>query len=166
MNWSDITYFFKRKYRQIERVIDFIPIIWKGYDFDYRYSIELFKKSLERQANFLESDKAYTMEAKHNASRIRTAIRLIDKVYDEEYGMSWIYEIQERYGNDVLEWEFEDTGDGTGSSYLKYKYEKWNNANEIKKVKTELIKKSNEKQKKAHKLLWNFVEHNIHHWWD
>lgn len=166
MTWNDITYFFKRKYRQIERVIDFVPIIWKGYDFDYRYSLELFQKSLERQANFLESDKAYTMEAKHNASRIRTAIRLIDKVYDEEYGMEWINKIQEKYGKEVLEWDFEDTGDGSGSVYVNYKYDKWNNAEEIKKVKKELITQSDEQQRKAEKLLWKFIEHNIKHWWD
>ena len=109
----DMRYWFKRKYRQIERTLSFLPIIWKGFDFDYIYSIELFKKQLERQATFLESDRALTMEAQNNAKKIRTAIRLMDKVYDEEYG-----------------------------------YE------------------SKNKQKKAHKLLWDFIEHNIQNWWD
>jgi len=78
-------YWFKRKYQQIKRVIDFLPIIWKGFDFDYIYSIELFKKQLERQATFLESDRALTMEAQKNAKKIRTALRLMDIVYDEKY---------------------------------------------------------------------------------
>jgi hypothetical protein len=34
------------------------------------------------------------------------------------------------------------------------------------KMKKELIKESREKQKRAHKLLWDFVEHNIQYWWD
>ena len=34
MNLNGVTYFFKRKYQQIERVIDFLPIIWKGFDFE------------------------------------------------------------------------------------------------------------------------------------
>ncbi len=80
MSYTNISYFFKRKYRQIERVIDFLPIIWKGFDFDYRYSLELFQKQLERQAKFFESGKAYTSDAKNTASRIRTAIELIDKI--------------------------------------------------------------------------------------
>ena len=61
-------YWFRRKYEQIQRVIDFLPIIWKGFDFDYHYSLELFKKQLERQAKFLESDKPYSSDAKHQAS--------------------------------------------------------------------------------------------------
>jgi hypothetical protein len=163
---QDIIYFFKRKYQQIERVIDFLPMIWNGFDFDYRYSLEFFKKSLERQAKFLESDRACTLEAKQNAAKIRTAIRLIDKVYDDEYEMEWIDKIEKQFGKEALDWEFEDTGDGTGSSFITNKYEKWDNAEEIKVIKTEFVKQSREKQKRAEKLLWKFIEHNIRHWWD
>ena len=166
MSYTNISYFFKRKYRQIERVIDFLPIIWKGFDFDYRYSLELFQKQLERQAKFFESGKSYASDAKHNASRIRTAIELIDKVYDDRYEMEWIAKIEEQFGEEALEWELEDTGDGTGSSFITNKYEKWDNAAEIKLVKRELIKQSREKQKRAEKLLWEFIGHNIRHWWD
>jgi hypothetical protein len=163
---QDTIYFFKRKYQQIQRVIDFLPMIWNGFDFDYHYSIELFKKSLERQAKFLESDRACTLEAKQNAAKIRTAIRLIDKVYDDEYEIEWIDKIEEQFGKEALDWEFEDTGDGTGSSFITNKYEKWDNAEEIKVVKMEFVKQSREKQKRAEKLLWKFIEHNIRHWWD
>ena len=159
-------YWFRRKYEQIQRVIDFLPIIWKGFDFDYHYSLELFKKQLERQAKFLESDKPHSSDAKHQASRIRTAIHLMDKVYEEEYSMEWIHQIYKKYGEDTLDWEFEDTGLGDGTSYLKYKYEKWHNSNEIVSLQRELISKSREKQKRAEKLLWEFIGHNIRHWWD
>ncbi len=163
---KDIKHFFKRKYQQVERVIDFLPIIWKGYDFDYMYSIELFKKQLERQAKLFESDKLNSDRSKQNASRIRTAIRLMDKVYNEDYGVEWADILEKKYGSDVLDWEPEDTSDRTGSSFITQKYEKWNNAEEIKTVKTALIKKSIKKQKRAHKILWDFIEHNIQYWWD
>lgn len=166
MNWNDITYFFKRKYQQIERVLDFLPVIWKGFDFDYHYSLELFKKQLERQAKFFESGKSYSSRAIQDASRIRTAIQLMDKVYEGEYEMEWMDKIKERFGGDVLDWEFEDTGRGDGSSYLKYKYEKWDNVEEIEAVKMTLVKLSQEKQNKAEKLLWKFIRHNIRYWWD
>jgi hypothetical protein len=163
---QDIIYFFKRKYQQIERVIDFLPMIWNGFDFDYRYSLEFFKKSLERQAKFLESDRACTLEAKQNASRIRTAIRLMDKVYDEEYASEYQDKLKELYGDDAFDWQFEDTGRGDETSFIKYKYEDWDNAEEIKKVQKKLFLESRQKQKRAHKLLWDFIEHNIQHWWD
>jgi len=165
MNLNGVTYFFKRKYQQIERVIDFLPIIWKGFDFDYHYSLELFKKQLERQAKFLESDKPYSSDAKNNASRIRTALRLMEKVYDDGYEMEWMGKLEEKFGTGVLEWEFEDTGDGL-TSYLKPKYENWDNAEEINSTQNILVEKSRKKQKRAEKLLWEFIGHNIKHWWD
>ena len=164
--WTNFTYFFKRKYRQIERVIDFLPIIWKGFDFDYHYSIDLFKKQLERTADFLESDRAYSMDAKQRTSRIRTAIQLMDNVYSDSYEMEWIDKLEEQFGKEVLEWEFEDTNDGTGSSFITNKYEKWDNAEEVRLVKNTLIQLSRKKQKKAEKLLWDFIGHNIRNWWD
>lgn len=157
-------YWFKRKYRQIQRVIYFLPLIWKGYDFDYQYSIDLFKKQLERTANFLDSDKSYSMDAKQRASRIRTAIRLMDKVYEEDYSHEYIDKLEKLYGKDVLSWNTISVGQERYE--LKFKYEKWDNKDEINEMKIKLFKEANEKQKRAHKLLWRFIEHNIQHWWD
>ena len=81
MIYNNITWFFRR----LKRVWDFLPIIWKGYDFDYAHAVELFKYQLERTADLLESDKAYTVNSNIHAQKIRTAVRLMDKVYDEEY---------------------------------------------------------------------------------
>ena len=75
----------KRFIRRVRRVIDFLPIIWKGEDWDYYYSIELFQYQLKRTADFLESDKAYTVSAKATASRIRTAVELLDRVHNTYY---------------------------------------------------------------------------------
>jgi len=163
---QNIKHFFKRKYQQVERVIDFIPIIWKGFDFDYMYSLELFKKQLERQAKLFESGKSYSSRATQNASRIRTAIQLMDKVYNEEYETEWVDEIHKKYGNDALDWEWEETKENSEVFYHRYKYENWDNADEIKKVKYELVGKARKKQKRAEKLLWEFIGHNIKHWWD
>jgi len=163
---NGIKYFFKRKYGQVKRVIDFLPTIWNGYDFDYSYSVQLFRKSLERQAEFFESDKSYSDRSKQDASRIRTAIRLMDKVYNGDYELEWMDTIGEKYGNDVFNWEFVDTGRGDGTSFIKSKYEDWDNANEIDLLNRELMLKSRQKQKRAHKLLWDFIEHNIQYWWD
>ena len=157
-------YWFKRKYRQIQRVIDFLPLIWNGFDFDYQYSIDLFKKQLERTANFLDSDRSYSMDAKQRASRIRTAIRLIDKVYDEDYSLEYVKKLEQLYGKDVLDWNTISVGQERYE--LKYQYEKWDNRDEIDEMKIKLFKEANEKQKRAHKLLWDFIEHNIQKWWD
>ena len=75
----------KRFFRRVRRVIDFLPMIWKGEDYDYYYSIELFQYQLERTADFLESDKAFTSDTIETASRIRTAAELLDRVYNDYY---------------------------------------------------------------------------------
>ena len=156
----------KQFIRRVKRTYAFLPIIWRGYDFDYRYAIDLFSYQLERTADFMESDRAMTVDAKVRAKRIRTAIELLKKVYEEEYGMEWMGQLEELYGPDVLEWWFEDTGKGDGSSYLRYIYEKWDNVEEIEEKKHELYTASQAKQKKAEGLVWKFISHNIKHWWD
>ena len=161
-----MVYWIKRKYRQIERTLSFLPLIWNGFDFDYRYATDLFRKQLERIADEMESDRGILENAKTNAQKIRTAIRLMDKVYDEEYGCEYQDKLKELYGENVSDWWFEDTGKGDDSSYLRYEYEKWDNSEEIKKVERKLLLESKNKQKRAHKLLWDFIEHNIQNWWD
>jgi len=33
----------KQFIRRVKRTRDFLPMIWNGYDFDYRYAIDLFQ---------------------------------------------------------------------------------------------------------------------------
>ena len=82
-------YWFKRKYSQVKRVLDYLPMIWNGFDWDYKYATDLFAHQLGRMADFLESDKAYTLSAKDNAKRIRTTLKLMKLVGDEEYAMEY-----------------------------------------------------------------------------
>ena len=156
----------KRFFRRVKRVMDFLPMIWKGYDYDYRYAIELFQYQLERTADFMESDRALTVDADIRARRIRTAVELLQKVYDEEYGCEYQDKLKEMYGENVLDWSFEDTGDGDGSSYLRYRYEMWDNAEEIQRMMNKLFLESQAKQERAEKLVWKFISHNIRYWWD
>ena len=159
-------YWFKRKHRQVKRVLDYLPIIWKGYDFDYRYAIDLFKHQLIRTEKFMSSPTAMTVNANSRAKRIKTAIELLDKVYDEEYGMEYQDQMKKIYGDNVLDWNFEDIKRGDRFSNLSYEYEKWENKDEVKETFDKLFKKSKEKQIKAEKLVWKFISHNIREWWD
>lgn len=165
---SKVKRWIKNFIKKTKRVIRYIPVIWNSYDFDYRYAIDLFQMKLEDIADFMESDKALSTEAKNDAKRIRTAIRLMKKVYDEEYATEYLDTMEELYGEGVNGFDFVSTGgDGENEMFqLKRKYEDWENGEEIKKVEKELFNKSYEKQQRAHKLLWEFIEHNIQRWWD
>ena len=166
-----MVYWIKRKIRQIKKTIDFLPLIWNSYDFDYRYALDLFKKQLEYTANHLESEKAMAVSSKTNAQKIRTAIRLMDKVYDEEYAMEYMIQIDKLYGTTHYDFEELDELDSNGDPY--YKLVHWNEGavndkhqKEIDEVRHEMMLLSQDKQKRAHKLLWDFIEHNIQKWWD
>ena len=161
-----MVYWFKRKYRQIERVIDFLPMIWKGFDFDYRYAIDLFRHQLIRTEKHMSSPYTMTVNANSRARRIKTAIELLDKVYEEEYGTEYQDQMNKIYGDNVLDINFEDAGQGDESSYLTYEYEKWENKDEVKETFDKLFKQSQEKQIRAEKLVWKFISHNIRGWWD
>ena len=156
----------KRFFRRVKRVMDFLPMIWKGYDFDYRYAIELFQYQLERTAVFMESDRALTVDAEIRAKRIRTAVKLLQKIYDEDYACEYQDKLKELYGKNVLDWSFEDTGKGDDTSYLRYRYEQWDNAEEVQKMMNKLFLESQAKQKRAEELVWKFISHNIRYWWD
>ena len=164
--WNNITNNIAWFFRKVKRVWNFLPHVWRGYDFDYRYSVDLFIYQLERQAKFFESDRAYSSERLNQASRIRTAIKLLEKVYDDDYGCEYQDQLRQAYGDNVLDWWFEDTGKGDDSSYLRYEYEKWDNADEVRTLKDNLFKLSQKKQKRAEELVWKFIAHNIRYWWD
>lgn len=166
--WNNITQFFRR----LKRVWDFLPHIWRGYDFDYRYAINIFKYQLERTADFMESDKAMTVDADVRAKRIRTAIELLDKVYDEEYSMEYIDTIEKLYGKTCYNFvELEEVSNRTGEKLYEMKI--WNenavdeeHQKEIDEVRSQMMYHSRDKQKRAEKLVWEFISHNIRGWWD
>ena len=166
---SSINQFFRR----VKRTLDFLPMIWNGYDFDYRYALDLFRYQLERTAEFLDSDRAYSVESKKNAFRIKTAVALMQKVYDEEYGMEWMDQIAEEYGSNALDFKFvkieeghEELSEFRGHYLYKSEYETWDNAEEIRERIDVLSAQGREKQKKAERILWQWINHNIKHWWD
>ena len=168
---NNIKYFFVRKRQQIKRLMDFLPIIWNGYDFDYIYSIELFKHQLKRQADYLESGRAITMTANDKAKRIRTAIELLDKVYNEEYAMEFSDRIEALYGKTNFKFIPSDYIAEDGSNTYEVKI--WNekavdekHQEGIDELRRQMMLLSREKQEKAHRILWKFIEHNIRHWWD
>lgn len=170
--WYDFSWIFIRKYKQIKRIIDYFPIIWNGYDFDYSYSLQLFKYQLQRTANFMESDKAMMQGAKNTANRIRTAIKLIENVYENDtYKFEYMDTMERLYGK--LNHEFvlvdEKSSDGQNLYEMKSWYE--NGVDEkhqeaIKRVEEQLRIYSKMRHDKATRILWKFIAHNIQNWWD
>lgn len=163
----------KQFFRRVKRTIDFLPIIWNGYDFDYGCALDLFRYQLERTADFLDSDRANNIDAKKISFRIKTATTLMQKVYNDEYEMEWMDQIQKEFGPTALNLKSvlikKDTPgleELTGHYLYKSEYEDWDNAEEIRERISVLSVQSREKQKKAERILWQWINHNIKCWWD
>jgi hypothetical protein len=160
--WGSITYWPRRKWRQIKNVIGWIPVVWNQFDFDYRYSLDVFKHQLSKQAKHMNS--------KIDAEKIRMVVRLMDKVYDEEYACEYQDKLKETYGDDVLEMEFFDIPDRPDYSTMKWKFEvdeKYESRREeIRENHDKWFKESHDKQERAHKLLYKLLEFYIRRWWD
>ena len=177
----NILYWFKRKFWQIKNLIKWFPIIWKQYDFDYFYAIEVFKFQLNKTATFLESNNSVGANANYNAKRIRTITKLIDKVYNEDYACEYQEIFKKKYGENSLS--------SIGRNSLIYMFENLDYIQNNKRVillesvskqkkiyeallsirkyeYDKLFKESQEKQNKSHKILWKLIENNIQKFWD
>jgi hypothetical protein len=162
---SSISWYVRNFIQNVKRLIRYIPVIWESRDFDYRYAIDLFQLKLEDIANFLESDRAMSVGSKQRADRIRMILRLMKKVYDDEYGVEYQRIIESKYGKESTGFHFVDD-QNPDYKRLVWNYEKMENADEIRDEIDKQFELSKEKQKRAHKLLWDLIEHNIQHWWD
>lgn len=174
--FKSIKYYIRRKTEQIKRLFKWIPVIWNQYDFDYSYSLEVFKLKLSEQADFLESDRSNTMSAKSNAKRIRTAIELMDRVYSDYYIEQYIDMVHDKYGErGFIETELIDKDDLPEEMKGEKLYETeliWlrsmtdEEKEEAEQYYTDMINLGRIKQNRASILLWKFIEHNIENWWD
>lgn len=163
-------------YQKVKRLFQFIPHIWNSYDFDSQYAVDLFAYQLSRTADHFESENATSIDAEKNAMRIRTVLRLLENVYEEKYATKCFDIIKEKYGKGALDFEYYDVPNeelpeelksiGHNLISLRPKYESWPNAKEIKEDLDQEFIKSNNKQEKAHRILWKLIDHNIRQWWD
>ena len=154
-------YWIKRKVFQIKNLIKWFPIIWNQYDFDYRFALDVFSFQLEKIANFLDSDEAYSTSAKSSASSIRRFLKLYKYTNDEEFVSKAYEDFEKSYGKIV--WIFTPYKDDPKLNEVNingYTEE------QLKDIHNQMIKKGYEKQKKAEALIWKLITNHIKYWWD
>ena len=162
----EVKWRFKRIYHQTKRFIELAPVVWKGDDYDYQFAIELFATQLNRTADLLVND-SNRIDGATQASKIRAATALLDKVYNKGYHQE-VYDILERmYGQPEM--RFEPIG---GNDNYLFKGFWWENAvdeqhnDEINELLDSMLKQATEKHKRAEELVWKYINHNIKNWWD
>lgn len=69
--------------KKIKRVLDFLPIIWRGNDWDYYYTIELFQFQIKRLEGSIRNGEHE--KASHYADRAKLAVELLDRFNNDYY---------------------------------------------------------------------------------
>lgn len=69
--------------KKIKRVLDFLPIIWRGNDWDYYYTIELFQFQIKRLERSIRNGSHEN--ASHYADRAKLAVELLDRFNNDYY---------------------------------------------------------------------------------
>ena len=159
----------RRFFKQIRRVVEFLPIIWKGRDFDYVYALDLFQFQLKRLGKEIDNNRNF-VGYKNTTNRINTAIELIDKVYDGDYELEGINKFEELYGKTKFEFkEIDEVGSNRGKLYeieLKNPIVLDVTSDELCIIRDQMIREAREKHIRAEDILWRFISHNIKGWWD
>ena len=154
----------KSHYRKLCRAIAFGKKAYSGYDWDYSYSIDIFKFSLERLAKNLE-EKGTHESSSDSAQRINMICKLMDKVQNGDYEYEYHTEMEKTYGKSKM--TFKDIGDGsheyTGQVWEKAVDETHNT--EINSIEAKRLCIGYKKQERADILVWKLIQHNIRNWW-
>lgn len=161
------TYPFRRFVSNIKRTWNYLPIIWKTYDFDYIYSLDIMIFQLERVVKVLESENAHGERSKWRASRGRLIIRLYEKYREDYYALEPFDIMNEKYGTCSMDLEkIEDKG---GYRLKGFKWEKSvdeKHNQEINDTMDFMLKVAQDKQNKNNRLFWRSLEQYIEVLWD
>ena len=170
----------------IKNLIRWAPIIWKDRDWDDWYIYTILETKLKHQAKYIGDKDRHTC-AKRDAEVMRTCVRLIKKVKDEEYDGEWMdYHLSEYNWVDIPErpenvrLEISIKTEWFDEYFLKYPldYKRVisNPSNQIFGFGDDLRDPENKqriamnmgvlRQERARKLLFKLLERNIEGWWD
>ena len=157
----------RKFFRNIKRIIKWIPRLWNNEEFAYDYALNVLKYKLEDIADHMEKQNRFE-NTKHYVSRLRTTVRLIDKVYGyQDYDTDGYDKVIELYGE--RNFDFTPLEDRPDCSRIDISFKNKYTEEELEVIEKheKLIREEHRlKQEKAHKLVWKMIEHNLYKWWD
>ena len=90
--------------RKLRRIIDWIPTLWKLYDFDYSSIYQVLRKQLQRMEQFQRRD-ACALNAEDTADQIRFAVLLLDRLIACDYLTNALIPHRRKWGEATLSLE-------------------------------------------------------------
>ena len=81
---NNVIWRIRRVIRRTKNLFRWLPVIWKDEQWDYHFIFEILKYKLTIMSEYIRKNSHHT-SAEYDADRMMLAVRLIDKVQNEEY---------------------------------------------------------------------------------
>jgi len=145
--------------RRIKKIIDYIPILWKDFDWDDSYLYILMRYKLSRMEKVIR--KGYSIDAEKHANEILHAIELLDRIIDNDYCEKAFDLYDKKWGE--LDWIPVNGGNRlNGHVNAKTEEEKKQCAKEF----DEIIKRERHLAERDWNCFWKFMRKHSLKWWD
>ena len=81
---NNVIWRIRRVIRRTKNLFRWLPVIWRDEQWDYHFIFEILKYKLTIMSEYIRKNGHHT-SAEYDADRMMLAVRLIDKVQNEEY---------------------------------------------------------------------------------
>ena len=168
--WINVRWFFVKSFMAVKNLVRWFPVIWEDKDWDDSFIYKILQFKLKNQAEYIGRRDWHT-NAKRDAEKMMTCVRLIDKINEEYYGMEYFeyYDCDMSTNNPNCYLEFITTRDDLDTYFAKYSltYKKIEaEYGDTKDRSSTALLMGMDRQEKARKLLFKILEQNIEGWWD
>jgi len=152
-------------FRRIKRIIDWIPTLWKLYDFDYSSIYRVLRKQLQRMEPVIRNGCA--LSAEDTADQIHFAVVLLDRLIACDYLTNALIPHQRKWG-EMGEWIWKEIDDKF-SEWLGCHYEKADTEEKRLQAEKEFSqcgRHADWVEERDKNLLFEYVAKHIKRWWD
>jgi len=151
-------------FRRLLRLVEWLPVIWKGGDYDYNYAIDVFKYQLERTANYISTN-GHLENGAEVVLQIRTAVDLINKVYNNGYIDEAEEQFERQYGSSEIFFTDYDDDNFEINIWWESAINSEHN-DEINEFYKAHMMQAHNKEKRGKEVLWKYIHKHIDTWWD
>ena len=181
--WKNIGWYIQWICNRLYNLYRWFPIIWKDRDYDDWYIFTILQTKLKHQAEYIGTRDIHT-RAQYDAQRMRTCVRLIEKVKEESYGDEYMEYHTLNFGStpvagtDLYELDLTYTSENFNEYFLAYPldYKRvlngagWLDINDCKDDSDRKSKiamnMSHIRGQRAKKILFHLLDRHIEGWWD
>lgn len=152
-------------FRQLGKVIDYLPILWKNYDWSAEPECyELLRKKLQRMEPVLRN--GHLLNGERYAKQIRFAIRLLDLLIADEYEHNAHAAHEAKWGDHAVWFEpcENDCYEMKSSNYENAKTDE--QQEQAGKELMDMVKRAYELRQRHAEFLFRFLARHMPGWWD